>query len=188
MMYRRFFPILGVLALAGCAGKPTTYLTLAPQTSPRSYIPVSDAPLAVADVAIPPSLDRLALTTASGENRIEVANHARWVAPLDSMSQRVLARDFAERLPGIKVLMPGDPAPHGGEQLVRVNVQNFIADQNGTVVLDADWSVESARHHDVASGRSHIVVPGQPKPEAEAATMSTALARLADEIAGKLSQ
>lgn len=189
MMHRRFVPLLGFLLLAGCAGKPIEYLTLAPQQSQMTYMPLSNKPVSVADVAIPPSLDRRDVVSAIGSNKIDVASHAEWAAPLDGLIQRALAQDFAERLSGTQVLMPGDPAPSHGEQLVQVNVQNFIANQAGTVTLDADWAVQSTQnHHVVASGRNHIVVQGSPTPEGQAAAMSTALAHLADIIAGKLSQ
>jgi len=188
-MHRRFIPLLGLMLLAGCAGKPTTYLTLAPQSSPRTYIPDSDLPVAVADVQIPPSLDRISLTTQIAATQMKVANHTRWAAPLGGMIQHVLAQDLAQRMPQVHVLMPGDPpAPHG-EQLVRVNIQNFIADASGRVVLDADWSVEATdKHHTLASDRAHIVMVGSALPYAEAVTMSAVLGRLADEIAGKLSE
>jgi uncharacterized lipoprotein YajG len=38
MNYPRFVPLLGLVLLTGCAGKPTTYLSLAPQSAAHPII------------------------------------------------------------------------------------------------------------------------------------------------------
>ncbi len=184
-MLRRLIPLLAVFLLASCAGKPTEYLTLSPQPSDRTTI-APGAPVAVANVQIPPVLDRLYLTTMRSDNQLHVAEHTRWAAPLDGIAQSALARDLATRLTGTTVLMPGDEPPSGGVRLVRVNIQNFIADQTGQVTLDADWSVLSPQQDVIAQDRAHIVVPGNPRATSEAYSMSTALGKLADQIAVRI--
>lgn len=166
------------LALAACAGTPTTYLALAPVPGPTATIPTP--PIAVARVMMPAAIDRLYLTIATGPTTLSVADHARWVAPLDGEAQNVLADDLAQRLPGATILHPGDPTPQGGARLVMVNVTKFLPGE-ARVVLNADWRIEARRHHRViAQGRADIVMPAGTTPATQADAMSAALGRLTD--------
>jgi uncharacterized lipoprotein YmbA len=174
------------LALAACAGTPTTYLALAPVPGPTSPIPTP--PIAVARVIMPAAIDRLYLTSATGPTTLSVADHARWVAPLDGEAQSALADDLAQRLPGATILHPGDPTPHGGARLVVVNVTKFLPGE-ARVVLNADWRIESRRHHQViAQGRAHIIMPAGITPAAQAEAMSQAIGRLTDTMIAGLNR
>ena len=188
MKYLRLAPWIGLIALAGCAGKPTTYLSLAPQSAPRTAFgapgaPIAVAPIAVAHVSLPPSLDRLYLTSQIGPTRLHVARHARWAAPLNGLIQRTLADDLAARLTGVQLLMPGDPIPQSGVRLVRVNIDQFMRLAEGKVALTVDWSVVAPRQHAVMVHRTAILVSSGLRPTEQANAMSVALGRLADRIA-----
>lgn len=183
MKYLRLAPWIGLIALAGCAGKPTTYLSLAPQSAPRTAFGAPGAPIAVAHVSLPPSLNRLYLTSQIGPTRLHVARHARWAAPLNGLIQRTLADDLAARLTGVQLLMPGDPIPQSGVRLVRVNIDQFMRLAEGQVALTADWSVVAPRQHAVMVHRTAILVSSGPRPTEQANAMSVALGRLADRIA-----
>ena len=187
MMYRRLVPLLALFMLAGCGGgAPTTYLTLSAQTSQRSYV-ASGAPIAVADVSIPPDLDRASYTTMASNNQLQVSPNARWAAPLGGLIQRALANDFANILTGTTVVLPGDQVPSGPTRLVQVNVQKFVADKTGRVMLIAQWAVTATKHNKtLAQDLVHITVPGRSDPVSEAHTMSIALAQMAGQIAGRL--
>ncbi|MHB1304608.1 MAG: PqiC family protein [Acidiphilium sp.] len=178
---RRHLILASLLTLVACSSKPTTYLALAPVAG--SIHPDGGTPVAVAHVAMPASIDRLYLTSATGPNTLHVANHARWGAPLGGEAQSALAVDLAQRLPGIEVSMPGDKVPRDA-RTVRVNVIRFLPEPEG-VALDADWSV-TACNHPPAKGRARIRVPAGAMPGDKAAAMSTALGRLADRIAARL--
>lgn len=183
MKYVRIAPFLGLVLLAGCAGKPTTYLSLATRPSALTLVAEPGAPLAVAHVRIPPSLDRLYLTSQLAPNQLHVAAHARWAAPLDGLIQRVIAQDLAQRLTACKVLMPGDPIPNGGVRLVRLNIDQFVFKADGQVVLSADWSVIAPHHRSASFRRTSITVPSGRSPTEQAAAMSTALGQLAGKMA-----
>jgi hypothetical protein len=183
-MHRAILCLPLALLLAACAGKPTTYLTLSGVPAHDRSAIAGGPPLAVSHIQIPPSIDRTQLTTATGPGSLHVAGKVSWAGPLAGMIQIVLARDLAARLPDMTVLMPGDPVPPGGVREVRVTIQNFMPDQSGAVSLDADWSVMAADGQAILRhGRFHDALPGAPQPGAEAGTMSTAIARLADVIA-----
>jgi uncharacterized lipoprotein YmbA len=138
----------------------------------------------VADITLPESLDRLSFVTRIEPNRISVSDQDRWAAPLEGMVRRTLAADLARRLPGRTVQMPGDPPVKGRSLKVVVNLRQFIGDQAGHVVLDADWSVMSDGRT-VLPGRpeSITVQAASPNAGAIAAAMSQALAMLSDRIA-----
>lgn len=185
-MNRSIIATLFALGLAGCsAGPPTTYLTLAPTQGTVHRAP--GPPVAVAHVQMPSSIDRIYLTSATGANTLHVAGHVRWAAPLAGSAQEVLARDLATRLPGRRVLMPGDPPPPHA-LTVYVNVTQFMP-HPGHVVLDADWQVtEAGRAGTRNHGRAHIIEPSGDAPASRARAMSIALGDLADTIAGRLSK
>lgn len=174
--------LLLALGLAGCAGKPTTYLTLSPVPGPARV--AAGAPLAVSRIDIPPAIDRSGFTTATGPATLSVAGDTKWAGPVGVMGQIALARDLADRLSGVQVLMPGDPLPAGGARQVQVNIQTFLADGSGAVTLDADWAITGSDGAAVQQqGRFDVTLQGGTKPAEEAATMSRALGELADRIA-----
>lgn len=185
-MYRSLVPVLALTLLAGCGGAPTSYLTLSTQNSQRTYV-ASGPPVVVADVTIPPDLDRASYTTMTSDNQLQTAPDARWAAPLGGLIQSTLANDFGNILTGTKVVLPGETVPSGNKRVVKVNVQKFIADRAGTVTLTAQWQVVESKHQKtIAKDMAHITVRGGNKPGEEAHTMSIALARMAAQIAGRL--
>ncbi|OYV32553.1 MAG: hypothetical protein B7Z80_26550 [Rhodospirillales bacterium 20-64-7] len=111
-MMRAVSCLILALALAGCAGKPTTYLTLTPVPGPAQT--KAGTPLAVSRINIPPAIDRSGFTTETGPATLAVAGDTKWAGPLGVMGQLALARDLAARLQNMRVLMPGDPLPAGG--------------------------------------------------------------------------
>jgi uncharacterized lipoprotein YmbA len=65
-----------------------------------------------------------------------------------------------------------------------VSVRKFIADPDGRVVLNADWTMQG---RGVDTAPRHAIVTAQASgttPDAVAQAMSQALAGLADQIAG----
>lgn len=184
-MNRSIAIILLALGLAGCtAGPPTTYLTLAPTQGAVHH--AKGPPLALAHVLMPPSIDRIYLTRASGANTVQVASHARWTAPLAGLAQDVLARDLAARLPDRRVLMPGDLTPPHA-LVLHVNVTRFMP-YPGHVELDADWQVQKPGGEPGSHGRSRIIEPSGNTSAAQADAMSASLGDLADVIAERMTK
>ncbi|MBV9750090.1 MAG: membrane integrity-associated transporter subunit PqiC [Acetobacteraceae bacterium] len=184
----RVSPLLAALAcaaLAACGSSPPTrFYTLDPVPPGRPAIAFAGPPIQVGQVMLPPDLDRLSIVTRAGPDRLAVSGEDRWAAPLDGMTQRVLATDLAARLPRSQVLAPGDPAPSGGVRTVTVNVRRFDSDAAGLVTLDAGWAllkgtppVPVRRGHEVITVQAGATAAGP-----EAAAMSRALAELADRI------
>ncbi|MGH8219516.1 MAG: PqiC family protein [Steroidobacteraceae bacterium] len=188
------FPVLCALAafigLAGCASSPPTQfysLAAVPAQSPTSQSDSARsraAPLRVAAVHIPPSLDRREIVRLGAAERLEISGEHRWGAPFDEMVQQVLTQDLVTRLPPDEVVLPLGPAPAGTRSVV-VDLLQFESDASGGVMLQGSWSllvpgqsspqlVREFRYDESASARSF---------EDEAAAMSRLLGRLADDIA-----
>src|SRR5260370_8093505 len=136
-MRRNWPAMLFALLMVGCGSSPPSQfftLTSVPATN-RVAVFGKALPLTVGRVELPGDLEREAVVTRIGANRLNVSDQDRWGGPFDEMIQRVLASDLGSRLPSGVVLAPGDPVPPSGVRTVRVNVRQFIADAAGHVVL-----------------------------------------------------
>lgn len=171
------------LGLAGCvANTPTTYLVLSPVSGPVYTMP--GQAVAVGQVMMPPAIDRSFLTTGNSETVMTVSDTAQWAAPLEPMAQTVLARDLAVRLPGHRVLMPGDNMP-AQALVVSLNIVTFLP-YPADVVLEADWSVTDMASKTLQTGRVRITTPSATTAAGQAQAMSRALGQLADQIASRI--
>lgn len=184
-MKRQIAFLIVALGLAGCtANKPVTYLVLSPVPGP--VYQASGQTIAVGAVSMPPSIDRSALTTGRSATTLSISYDAQWAAPLETMAQTVLARDLAARLPGHRVLMPGDNVP-GQALIVSANIVTFLP-YTGHVVLAADWNAATNMAKIMETGRVQIITPSSATPQAQALAMSQALGHLADEIASRIAE
>lgn len=181
-----------LLLLSGCAAAPPiTYLQLAPVSGPVVQTARTGPPVRVAQVEMPPTIDRLSLTRQTGASTLAVDPNASWAAPLDGMATSVLAENLASRLPGTKVLIPGEVIPPGAVRVVRVDVLRFLpiaAAGTEHVALDADWQVVTSRNRIAHSGHAEISVASAAGAAAEAAAMSDALGKLADQVAAAIAR
>lgn len=181
-------PILG--PLAGCASSPPSHFYLLTAVTPATTQTASGklrAPVRVAAVHLPSTLDRQEIVRTGPGNRIEIDGFHRWGAPLDEMAQRVLTQDLVARLPAGDVVLPNSPAPSGTDNLV-VDLVAFQSNADGSVRLEGSWSllapgastptlIHNVRYDETTSARNF---------DRQAAVMSRMLARLADDIARSL--
>ena len=186
-MIARLAPLCLMLCLAACGSSPkTSFYALDPVPAAHSTpIRAPASPITVDHVELPSMLDRLSLVTEGPGNQISVSETDRWASPLDEQVRRTLTADLQQRLPAGSVLAAGDPTP-AGTRTIGLNVQQFVADANGSVTLDADWSLHGRK----TTGAVHHVsihVASQGKGgDAIAANMSRALAQLADRMSAEL--
>lgn len=186
---RRNWPALLLLLLSACGSSPPTHyytLTADPAANPRyGSVHHRGTPVVVGHVTLPGDLDRDSLVTRIGPNRLNVSDQDRWAGPLDEMIRRILATDLRARLHAATVLAPGDPVPEQGARSIVLAIRQFMGDSTGHVVLEADWTLVSAkgqkplatRHVRLTEQAGAYTAPGI------VAAMSRLLARLADEIA-----
>ncbi len=172
---------LFVFSLVACA--PPRYYTLAVQ-SPRHREAAPGAPVSVAEVILPPGLDRLSLTRFRSRTHVLVSAGARWVSSPRKLCREVLAEDLAQRLSETVVLLPGEPVS-GDLRALRIVIDRFVATKTHQILLRAHWSVSGLA---AANGSARIIFDGSISTTTEARVMSRALARLSSVIGWRLAQ
>ena len=190
-----FLPCIAlVLALAGCAGKPssqTHYYALSVEAAPSGpgeATPVAPvARVAVTRVGIPGVVDRPQIVSRTATNSVEIHDFHRWAEPLQEAIARVIAGDLARQLgPGHAVsanILPGMPP----DVRVAVDVQKFEATPGTGVAVEALWTVRPGAG-EARVGRSTVEEPATEGGHAGiAAAYSRALAAVARDIAAAIS-
>ena len=182
---------LGAVLLAGtlaaCSSStPSHYYVLSAQSDPAAVRKIGHPgrTVAVGAVRLPGALDRPQIARRLGPNQLEYAESERWAGPLDDMTRRVLSTDLRPLLPA-STTMIADDSPASADITIVVEMGRFDADKEGRVALDASWEMLDKNGKVVGVPRQEkIVEPGiGPDAAAVAATMSRALAGLADNIA-----
>lgn len=181
--------LCGLLQACG-SSPPNHYYTLSAQSDPpAASLPVGHAwrTVALGAVKLPGALDRPQIAREIGPNQLEYAESDRWAGPLDDMTRRVLSADLRPLLsPGAALVGADSSAP--ADVTVAIDVTRFDADKAGRVTLDASWEILDTNAKVVGVPReASITEPARGSDAAAlAATMSRAVARLAENIAASL--
>ena len=182
---------LGMVLLAsGCASAPTHVFTLTPTPPANRVAAISvTQPIEVAEVPLPPLIDRNSIVLNAGNGQLSIPQNDEWGGPLGSLIRETLTADLQSRLGANAVLPPGSMAPKRGLRILRLTIQQFIGSTNGHVVLDASWAILKAGGSDVLqSGRATITTQATSGKTADIVqAMSRALGELADHIAARIS-
>jgi len=178
----RLLSLAVVLGLASCGSPPVHDHTLAVIPPAHPVASGSANKLRVGEVDVPPTLDRSEMVTQASPTALNVHRQDVWAAPFGGLIQRTLSADLAARLGENRVLGVDDPTSPPGTRTVTVSVRKFIADPEGKVVLDTDWTmqgrgVDATPHHASVTAQAAGTTP-----DAVAQAMSQALAGLADRI------
>ena len=181
--------VLGVsVLLAACGSSPKTqFYTLDPVTPEGPTKPAASIPVQVAAVHIPPALDRQEMVRETAPHQLDVSDQNRWGGSLDSMVQRVLTQNLAQRLPPSSIVLPQEPAPQRHDAIV-VDILQFDEDASGHVIFDGSWSLTASDADKPLTSR-HLRLSartGSNSYSDQAAAMSRVLGELSDSIAGEL--
>jgi len=185
----RAVAVAALALVTACPSSPASHfyaLSATPPSGARRTTAVA-APVHVAAVHIPPSVDRRQMVRMTGPNSVQISETERWSAPLDEMLGNVLAQDLAARLPEGAVLFPRSPAPSGARALV-VTLAELGPGADGHVRLTASWSLLASGSPAPVVSEKTIDIDAGPAANAEeaAAAVSRALGELADQIAAAL--
>jgi uncharacterized lipoprotein YmbA len=172
------------LLLAGCGSSPPVeFFALAPTAQPAAAVIAVATPVQVAQVHLPPSLDRKQMVRHTGAYTLEISDQHRWSAPLDEMIRQVLSQDLMKLLPPGKVILPHEPAPASTRKIV-VNVLEFAPDAEGTVRFEGTWSVIAPEPGAPPTNRTvQLSEPAGSDTAAQVRSMSRIVERLAAQIA-----
>jgi hypothetical protein len=186
MKMRTITAFLAVVFLAGCGSSPkTNFYTLSVAPARTGHASIS-APVQLAAVHIPPSLDRRQMVRLTNANSVAISETDRWSAPFDEMVRSVLSQDLAAQWPNGMVVLPQAPAPPGTRPLV-VTIAQFGPDAGGTVRLSGSWALVDGTSGVVRREHNFEFDAGPAEnASATAAAMSQALGRLSTAISAAL--
>jgi len=186
MRYRALTALMLAGIVSACGSSPPShYYQLSAQPDPPAVQQLGPMrTVALGEVKLPGALDRPQIARQVGPNQLEYSESDRWAGPLDEMARRVLAEDLRPLLPSGMALVAGDSSAPA-DRTVAVEVSRFDADKTGRVTLQASWETLDKNAKPTGAPRgADIVEPASGSDAAAiAATMSRALAKLADNIA-----
>jgi uncharacterized protein len=176
-----------VIALAGLSvgcrtTRPSRFYVLRPVAAPAAApdAALQGLSISLAAVDLPAYLDRPQIVTREEPSELRLGEYDRWGEPLKESVARVIGENLSALL-GTEKVSAGDR--DAADVRVAISLARFDPDADGTVVLDARWSVSRERGSPPLRRRSRIARPGTggylPLVEAE----SEALAALGREIA-----
>jgi len=182
------------IALAGCAGQPTTYYSLA-QAPSGDAAPLrsggssgsNNPPLYIelAPVAVPERLARAQMVVRKADTppaQVEVLEAHRWSSSFDSEMRDALAARIARQLGAIDASKSARPA---GQAVWRIAVQvrQFDAVQGSRVDADVSWIVYASEKPERHACALHATEPVGDSLDAVAAGAQQVAAMLGDAVA-----
>ena len=189
----RVFSLLLLAMVWGCslsvlspARDTSNYYVLAPIAAPTaSASPASQTAntvaIGVGPVKTPEYLDRPEMVSRSSSNQIVLSPTDRWAQSVDKDFTSVLSQDLAALLNTNRVLTFPWLRPANIQYQVRMDVERFDTDSDGTGRLIGRWEIKDATNGEsLYSGQADI---REPRRESEAATLSAAIGQLGQQIA-----
>ncbi|MBX6372707.1 MAG: membrane integrity-associated transporter subunit PqiC [Acetobacteraceae bacterium] len=192
---RRRAGVLGALALlataassAACRSPDPVLYTILPSPGEPRRARGGPRSVVVREVSLAQYLDRLPIVRSAEEYRLNVSDNDWWGEPLDGMLTRVLVENLAQRLPGTSVHSSVGAISAPADATVEVNVQRLgmTAPAALTLTAQAATSFRDPRRRAGAWTESVTVPVAGNDTRAFVATASTAVGRLADAIAARL--
>lgn len=148
-----------VALLAGCGtSPPISFYTLPSEPPLQAGAAASDYFVAVGPVTVPDAVDRPQLVLRSSATRVEIADQARWAAPLKHEIPRVIARQLARALPGAATATSADRAVPVPEYRVMIDIQRFDSSPGEGAAIEATWTVRDSSSV-LRAGRSIATEP-----------------------------
>jgi uncharacterized lipoprotein YmbA len=131
-------------SLSGC-GTPLQehFFTLAAEP-PAASTAAATGPgfsIVVGPVTVPDVVDRPQIVLRSAPNRVEIAEQARWAAPLKSEIPRVVADNLARLLDGARTATSTQRASGAPDYRVLIDIQRFDSAPQEGATIQALWSI-----------------------------------------------
>jgi uncharacterized lipoprotein YmbA len=183
--HRLVVAFCALLMAASCASSDPKLYTIAPL--PGSQLFGAPKVVALHGVGIARYLQRSPIVQSSEDYRITLRADSWWGEPLDTMLARVLAEDLTLRLAQTTIYTSSGAVTGSPEATVELEFQRLDLDRDGNLLLIAQGSV-SFKNQSSPDTRSFRISEPPPSPgvAGQVAATSTALAHLADRIAGML--
>ena len=184
---RRALPAVFAVLLGGCVLKtsqPARLFVLDPiVTAGSAGAEPTGPPLGVLRVTVPDWIDRPEITSRTSAGQVAPDELARWGEPISRGLQRVIAENLAALLPDRQVARAPFATRQETAHRLEVAFVEAARQADGSVLLDARWTVFGAGGTPVVQRRStHRAGPARDAAAAVLA-MNEALAALSREIA-----
>lgn len=176
-----------VLAVSGCGtSPPVRFFTLASEPPSQTTAAAGAAfSIAVGPVTVPELVDRPQLVLRASSTQVEVAEQARWAAPLKSEIPRVIADQLARLLPGASTATSSQRAVSPPDYRVLVDIQRFDSAPRDSATIEASWTVR-APDGTLVAGRSVASEPAGAGYDELVAAHSRALSTVSRDIAAAI--
>jgi uncharacterized lipoprotein YmbA len=176
------------LFVSGCGTPPQErFFTLASDPpSPASFN--AGKPkyvVVVGPVTVPDVVDRPQLVLRTSPSRVEIAEQARWAAPLKNEIARVVADHLARLLDGARTATSAERASGTPDYRVLIDIQRFESAPQEGATVQAAWTVR-LQDGSALSGRSLITEPAGAGYDALVAAHSRALTAVSRDIAAAI--
>lgn len=182
--------IIGVVTLSACGtSQPTKYYLLSAGAPDTARLPAQrELTIGVGPIILPPYLDRREMVSRSSSNELNVAIYHQWAEPLQENFSRVIGEDLGRRLATDRIVrLPLKRSLRKSvviDYQVAIAVRRFEKAPDGSVVLNARWTILDNDKHELLLRRSdYTQVPAAEDYAAQAAAQSQVLGRLSEEIA-----
>ena len=172
-------------ALVACSSPSPVLYTIAPVQGKV----LSGAPkvIALQQLSIARYLERSQIVASSENYHLDVMENDWWGEPLGAMLSRVLVEELGQRLPQSTVISESGAVTASPDATIELNVQRLDEDASGSLILQAQASVDfRGRGAPVLRSFRFTVPPPAPGIPGEVTAISTAVGQLADGLASML--
>ena len=178
-----------LIALSGCgASPPVRFFTLSSEAPPQAPVATDAAfSISVGPVTVPEIVDRPHLVLRTSPTQVEVAEQARWAAPLKVEIPRVIAAELARLMPGASAATSAQRAVRPPDYRVLVDIQRFDSAPSAGATIEATWTVRGPDGTLVA-GRSVAAEPAGGGYDELVAAHSRALSIVSRDIAAAIAK
>ncbi len=174
---------LAIVVAASCSTTATSRFYTLDSTATADGATSAQGSVMVGPVTIPAAVDRPEFVVQVAQNRVEVEEFNRWVAPLSDAIARVVAGNLVVML-GTPDVATAPLANFNPAYLVTIDVQRFDSIRGKAAVLEAVWTVRKTAGGETRSSRTVARETVQTDGfDALAAAHSRALAKLSSDIA-----
>jgi uncharacterized lipoprotein YmbA len=149
---------MGLILLCSCFGgySPQSQFYSLKAENPLETIKSRNISVGVNEVELPDYLNRVQMVLIDGNSsQIEISEEKRWVEPLSSMIQRVVAEDMANILPNAQVLAKTSLLENFG-LIVDIQIVRFDIIKDSQVVLEAWWYIKNGDRIVLAKGKTSV--------------------------------
>ena len=185
---RYAYTLVLFITICGCASSPPSqFYTLSVAAAPDATpVARTEYGIVVGPGAVPESVDRPQLVLRLSDNRVRIAEQARWAEPLASAIPQVIAGELARLLNSSRVrAYPQNP--EGFDYQVLLEVLRFDSVLDDAATVEVAWTLRPSNGGEPRFGRTLVREPvGGAGYEALAAAHSRALRAVSAEIAAMI--